>query len=61
MQCFRAYVVPVLLFGNETWVNTQKQADQLEVVHSDSLRQILNVRRIDWHSKSYLGSQCGRQ
>jgi exonuclease III len=26
MQCFRAYVLPVLLFGSETWGLTQKQA-----------------------------------
>jgi hypothetical protein len=34
MQCFRAYVLPVLLFGSETWALAQKQADRLEVVHS---------------------------
>jgi hypothetical protein len=59
MQCFRAYVLPVLLFGSETWALTKKQANQLEVVHSDCLRQILNVRRIDRHSKQHLWSQCG--
>lgn len=59
MRCFRAYVLPVLLFGSETWGLTQKQADRLEVVHSDCLRQILNVRRIDRHSKQHLWSQCG--
>jgi hypothetical protein len=36
MQCFRAYVMPVLLFGSETWALNQKQADRLEVVHSDA-------------------------
>jgi hypothetical protein len=59
MQCFRAYVLPVLLFGAETWALTQKQADRLEVVHSDCLRHILNVRRVDRHSKQWLWSQCG--
>jgi hypothetical protein len=58
MQCFRAYVLPVLLFGCETWALTQKQANRLEVVHSDCLRQILNVRRADRHSKQHLWSQC---
>lgn len=59
MQCFRAYVLPVLLFGSETWALTKKQANRLEVVHSDCLRQILNVRRADRHSKQHLWSQCG--
>jgi hypothetical protein len=58
MQCFRAYVLPVLLFGSETWALTQKQADRLEVVHSDCLRHILNVRLADRHSKQHLWSQC---
>ena len=26
MRCFRAYVLPVLLFGSETWALTQKQS-----------------------------------
>jgi hypothetical protein len=59
MQCFRAYVLPVLLFGGETWALTQKQADRLEVVQSDCRRQILNVRRADRHSKQHIWSQCG--
>ena len=59
MQCFRGYVLPVLPFGGETWALKQSQADRLEVVHSDCLRHILHVRRIDRHSKRYLWSQCG--
>ena len=50
MQCFRAYVLPVLLFGSETWALTKNQADRLEMVHSACLRQILNVRHADRHS-----------
>jgi hypothetical protein len=57
MQCICAYVLPVLLFGSETWALTQKQADRLEVVHSDCLRHILNVRRVDRHSREQLWSQ----
>ena len=58
MQCFRAYVLPVLLFGSETWALTKKDADRLEVVHTDCLRQILNVRRVDRHSKKQIWAQC---
>jgi hypothetical protein len=58
MQCFCAHVLPVLLFGSETWALTQKLADKLEVVHSDCLRHILGVRRVDRHSKPRLWSHC---
>jgi hypothetical protein len=59
MQCFRAYVVPVLLFGSESWALTALQTQRLEVVHSDCLRQILNVRRTDRHSRQHLWDLCG--
>jgi hypothetical protein len=63
MKCFRAYVLPVLLFGSQTWALTEKLAKRLEVVHLDCLiclrRQILNVHRADRHSKQHLWSQCG--
>jgi predicted RNase H-like nuclease len=45
--------------GSETWALTRKQAERLEVAHSDCLRQILNVRRAGQHSKQHLWSQCG--
>jgi hypothetical protein len=59
MQCFRAYVLPVLLFGSETWALTQKNADRLEVVHNDCLRQILHVCRSDQHSNEHIRAKCG--
>jgi hypothetical protein len=54
-KCFRAYVLPILLFGSETWALTKQQAERLEVAHSDCLRQILNMRRADRHSKQHCG------
>jgi len=59
MQCYRAYVLPVLLFGSETWALTKELTRRLEVVHSDCLRHMLNVRRVDGQSREYLRSQCG--
>lgn len=58
MRCFRAYVLPVLLFGSETWALTKQKTDRLEVVHSDFLRHILSVRRIDRHSRKHLWDLC---
>ena len=37
MQCFWGYVLPVLLFGGETWALKQSQVDGLEVVHQAQL------------------------
>jgi hypothetical protein len=38
MKCYSAYVLPILMFGSESWALTKKQANQLEVVHSDAHR-----------------------
>jgi len=38
MQCYNAYVLPILLFGSKCWAPTVKHTEMLEVVHSDCLR-----------------------
>ncbi len=59
MKCYSAYVLPILMFGSESWALTKKQAKQLEVVHSDCLRQILGVRRCDHHKLTDIRARCG--
>lgn len=59
MQCYNAYVLPILLFGCESWALTKKQSQQLEVVHSDCMRQILNVRLCDHHKLTDIRQRCG--
>ena len=59
MKCYNAYVLPILLFGCETWALTQQQLDTLERVHSSCLRQILGVRVSDRHKLVELRKQCG--
>ncbi len=58
MRCYNAYILPILLFGSETWVVTQQQLDSLERVHSSCLRQILRVRLSDRHRLVDLRKQC---
>jgi hypothetical protein len=59
MKCYSAYVLPILMFGSESWALTFKQTKQLEVVHSDCLQQILGVRRCDHHRLTHIRAQCG--
>jgi hypothetical protein len=44
MRCYNAYVLPVLMFANESWALTKQQTERLECVHSSCLRQLLHVR-----------------
>jgi hypothetical protein len=59
MRCYSAYVLPILLFGCETWALTQQQLGSLERVHSSCLRQILGVRVSDRHKLVDIRKQCG--
>jgi hypothetical protein len=63
VKCYSANVLPILTFGSEFWALNKKQANQLEVVHSDCqrqcLRQILGVRRCDRHRLTDIRARCG--
>ena len=58
MRCYNAYVLPILLFGCETWVLTQQQMESLERVHSSCLRRILDVSVSDRHRLVDIRKQC---
>jgi hypothetical protein len=47
MRAYEVFVRPHLLFGVETWNATAGDLQSLEVTHSDCLRTIMGVRRID--------------
>jgi hypothetical protein len=47
MQCYNAYVLPVLLFGAETLSLTTVQEKKLQRVHNGFLRQLMFVRNVD--------------
>jgi hypothetical protein len=57
MMCYRAYVLPILLFGSETWSLSQAQLLVLERVHTSCLRSILCVRLSD--SNAHVRAKCG--
>jgi hypothetical protein len=59
VKCYRAYVLPILLFGSETWALTQEQSLMLERVHTSCLRSILGVKLSDRHSNAHVRSVCG--
>jgi endonuclease/exonuclease/phosphatase family metal-dependent hydrolase len=59
VRVYRAYVLPILLFGCETWALKAAQLQELERVHSYCLRRILGVRLSDRHSNVYIRERCG--
>ena len=59
VKCYRAYVLPFLLFGSETWALSKEQPLMLERVHTSCLRSILGVKLSDRHSNAQVRSVCG--
>jgi len=58
IRMYRAYVLPILLFGSETWALRLEQSQMLERVHSSCLRSCLGVKLSDRHSNAYVRQQC---
>jgi hypothetical protein len=54
VKCYRAYVLPILLFGSECWALSKKQSLMLERVHTSCLRSILGVKLSDWHTNAHV-------
>ena len=52
-------MLPVLLFGSESWALKATDAQSLERVHTQFLRQILNVRCVDRHRVEQIQARCG--
>jgi hypothetical protein len=59
VSCYRAYVLPILLFGSETWALSKKQSLVLERVHTSCLRRMLGVKLSDRHTNVQIRAQCG--
>ena len=53
---YRAYVLPILLFGSEAWALSKEQSLMLERVHNSCLRSILGVKLSDRHSNAHVRS-----
>ena len=47
MAIYRAAVLPVLLYGSETWVLSVKESGRLEVFQMKCLRQILGITKFE--------------
>ena len=59
VKCYKAYVMPILLFGSECWALTKEQLQVLERVHTSCLRSILGVRLSDRHRNEHIRKSCG--
>jgi exonuclease III len=59
VKCYKAYVLPILLFGSECWALTKEQLQVLERVHTSCLRSILRVRLSDRHRNEHIRKSCG--
>ena len=59
VKCYKAYVLPILLFVSECWSLTKVQSQKLERVHSSCLRSILGVRLSDRHTNEHIRKSCG--
>jgi len=55
---YRTCVLPVLLFGSESWAISDGLVSRLDSFQGNCLRQILGVRRSDRHRNEYLYDRC---
>ena len=50
---YKTIVLPVLLYGSETWAVTQADVQRLNVFHLRCLRRLLGITRLDkWAAKA---------
>jgi len=59
MHVYKSCVLPILLFGCESWATTSAELQRLNSLHNSCLRQILGVRLADRHSNDTLYKACG--
>ena len=58
MAVYKISIVPILLYGSETWALSKQQAHRLEVFQNNCLRSILGVSRADRVSVVELRQTC---
>eukprot|EP00955_Chlamydomonas_euryale_P000804 9254-Chlamydomonas_euryale.AAC.1 len=59
MDAYRTFVLPIFLYGCETWTWTEVQMGGLEVTHSNCLRRIVGMKLKDRHRLETIREQCG--
>jgi hypothetical protein len=59
VKCYRAYVLPILLFRSGCWALSKKQSLMLERVRTRCLRSILGVKLSDRHTNVHVRASCG--
>eukprot|EP00955_Chlamydomonas_euryale_P082291 363696-Chlamydomonas_euryale.AAC.6 len=59
MDLYRTFVLPIFLYGCETWTWREVQMSKLEVTHSKCLRRIVGMKLMDRHRFEIIHEQCG--
>lgn len=59
MVVYKAFVMPHLLYGVETWNLTKAHIQKLEVVHSACMRMLIGARRSEHRTLTSIREQCG--
>ncbi len=61
MITIQTMIIPILIYGSETWTLLKKEIDKLEVFQMRCLRQILGVTRLNRLRNETVRRQCGDQ
>eukprot|EP00955_Chlamydomonas_euryale_P100161 365263-Chlamydomonas_euryale.AAC.24 len=59
MDVYRTSILPIFLYGWETWTWTEVQMGRLEVTRCNCLRCIVGVKLTDRHRLETICEQCG--
>ena len=60
-RLFRSLILPILLYGSETWTLLKQDLNKLEVFHMRCLRQILRVSIRDHLRNDIIRARCEQQ
>ena len=61
IRLFRTLILPILLYGSETWTLLKSDINKLEVFQMRCLRQILGVSLRDRHRNEIIREKCDNQ
>eukprot|EP00955_Chlamydomonas_euryale_P036617 350494-Chlamydomonas_euryale.AAC.24 len=59
INVYGKFVLPISLYGSETWTWTEVQMGRLQVTHFNRLRRMVGVKLTDRHRLETIREQCG--
>eukprot|EP00955_Chlamydomonas_euryale_P048103 353872-Chlamydomonas_euryale.AAC.16 len=60
MDVYRTFILPIFLYGCETWTWTEVQVGRLEVNHFNRLLHIVGMKLMDCHRLETIREECAR-